>query len=299
MPDPGDTRTADFGFATIATGSRAYLEMAVDMVLSLRDFHDHPVCLLADRRAEEAARRDYPGIFDPVIRLTPRYRRTRTTKFALAELVPFAQTVFVDADSLVLGSLGSLINQTRVDRFFMMGSFLPAETDRRHHGIAVRALTAAFGLDSFFTCHAAAFGYQRAHARDFLAARRDIYTRGLDCRRWHRRGFVGDELAFGIAAARRGINLMATPCPVIWKEDLDRFRPGAPPAPLCHVHFRMPDDVMDWLMEGAAQRRRDAGLALRSAKAWRAKSENALGKNQAMLARRLLNSLTRPLSRAG
>ncbi len=269
-----------FGFVTIATGHLDYTEMAVDMALSLRRFHRDPICLLADASARAHVMANYPEVFDVIVELTPRYRPRRTSKFALAELVPFERAVFIDADTIVLSGLETLKRQTVLKNFFMMGSFLPADSLKTHHNIPVKALARAFELDSFFTSHSAALGYQRGYARSFLADCYDVHVTHLYRAKWRLRGFVGDELAIRVTAARRGMNFMEHPFPVIWPNEMADLRPGRRPKPLCHFHCAIPADTLDWLMAEVACNRARAGLPAVSEAAWRRKAEKSVKGNR-------------------
>ncbi|MEE9387266.1 MAG: hypothetical protein V3U96_01535 [Paracoccaceae bacterium] len=190
--------------------------------------------------------------------------------------MPFETAVFIDADTIVLGSLDILIKQAALKNFFMMGSFLPRDSTKTHHGIRVGLLMEEFGLDSFFTSHSAAFGYHRDYATSFLNDCYHIYVDGISKLKWRRQGFLGDELAFGIAAARNGMNIMEEPFPVLWSHELACLKPGAATKPLCHFHTCPSDEALNWLMSGVNKTRRNAGYRENSESAWRAKAKQTI-----------------------
>lgn len=263
---------APFGFVTIAMKGRDYAEMAVDMLLSLRAFHDDPVCLVADDICADIVEAEYPGLFDHVSRICGDNLVGHAAKFHLAECTPYDRALFIDADILVVGDLTIFKRQTGVEDMFMMGHFRRPEVWSYHHLLSIRKLCRAFGLSHFFASHSAFFGFQRHQTRGFFAEAKRIYLDELFRRPWLRRGMVGDEICFGVVGGRYGMARMVTPYPVMWNKDLKALTPGRPTGPLAHFHAAPSPDGLDWLMDGVIARREAAGLALGSDAAWRRKS---------------------------
>ncbi|MCB1480553.1 MAG: hypothetical protein KDJ55_00995 [Rhodobiaceae bacterium] len=267
------------GFATIAAGRLEYAEMAVDLALSLREHHDNPVCLVADDTCGQHVRRRYPGVFDLIADLPPRFdMRSTAMKFCLAEAVPYANAIFIDADTLVLSPLDKVIEQTLRHDFIMMGSFLLPDTNKKHHGYSVRMLIREFALEHYFTNHSGAFGYNRDYAASFLDDCIALYRNELYTLRNRMRGVVCDEIAFGIVAARRGMTQMSKPFPVMWGAELAEFDPGDIRKPLCHFHRPVSPAGLDWLMDEVKRRRLAQGLPAVSEKVWREQSGNHMRK---------------------
>ena len=262
----------ELGFVTVASGNIKYAEMAVDMALSLREQHSEPIWLVADEASARHVNQNYPGIFDGISLIPAGYDLVRTHKFAIAEAAPCKRGIFIDADTLVLAPLDKLIAKTRGHGFVMMGAFLPPDSDRKHHGRPVRGLIREFGLERYFTNHSAAFGYEREYARSFLRECHEVYTRRLYTLRHRLQGFVGDELAFGIVAARRGMEPMDKPFPVLWSNELARLQPHDTWKPLCHFINAPAQPALDWMMDEVRRRRRERGFALVSEQHWRQKA---------------------------
>ena len=92
----------EFGFVTVAMGPLKYLEMAVDMALSVRVFHDDPVCLLCDAPTMAIALEKYSEVFDPIVLIDTPLKHPLASNFLLAELAPFERGFYIDADVLAV-----------------------------------------------------------------------------------------------------------------------------------------------------------------------------------------------------
>jgi hypothetical protein len=154
----------------MAVGKSAYLELAVDMALSLRDHTTLPIALVTDERLGNVTARHYPRIFDDVKLLPPRFRRGSARKYGSAEASPFEETVFVDADCVVLGSLDEVFNVLRNHSLAMLGEYLTRADDRRHHGFSTRRLMDRFGLGRYLKTNSGIFAFRRSQALGILEA---------------------------------------------------------------------------------------------------------------------------------
>ncbi|HTR87342.1 MAG TPA: hypothetical protein VMI56_22860 [Reyranella sp.] len=238
--------------------------MAVDMALSLRQWHDEPIAIAGDAKAESYISGKYPGLFDHVVRLPALGPIGHAHKFSLAEVSPFRRSMFIDADTIVLGDLRAALAGVEDADFAMIGEFHAAPTDEVHHGIPVRTLIRDFGLDRYFSNHSGAFVFDRSYGRRFLAECMDVWRHEMSSplRR------MSDELSFGVAAARRGMVRMAEPYPCYWTDELRQLRPDNRWKPLCHLFKPPPPHVMAWLMAEVVARRRQSGLASLSVSHW-------------------------------
>lgn len=280
---------------TVARGSIRYAEMAVDMALSLRDWSTEPIILAADSASLAHVRDTYPRVFDDVVLLPARYgAEGRTSKFGLAEVTPLDRTLFIDADTLVLSDPGDVLDQAREADFLMMGSYRTAETDAAHHGFSVAGLIRDFGLERYFSNHSGAFAFERACGRSFLAECFRVYSEQLYRPSRRIRGFVGDELAFGVVAGRRGVTIMREPFPVYWQDELLQLRPDNRPKPFCHFYTSPPAEALDWLMAGVLERRRQFDVPGDSVAHWKRKA--AVGRFKVMTDR-VADTLHRTLRR--
>lgn len=92
------------GYITLATGPRQYLEMAINLLLSLK--HNDPkreVCLVIDEGSKLPP--EYEKLVDHVAYLSPKNGfHGCLNKLRVHELSPFDETMFVDADCLLVKS---------------------------------------------------------------------------------------------------------------------------------------------------------------------------------------------------
>lgn len=250
---------SEIGFMTLAFGSPDYAEMAVDMALSLREWHSEPLAIAVDDPTAAYIADRHPTVFDMVLRLPKDVPPGWASKLAIAEVSPFARTVFIDADIIVVGALHSLLaDAERVD-FAMIGGHLKSPTAELHAGVPIQDLIRQFGLARYFGNHSGTFVFERDYGRRFLAECSEVWSKELSLRPRRPSEFLSDELAFGVVAARRGMVTIRN-TPVYWWWDFQEPRPFTW-KPLCHLNQPPPHRTMKWLMAGAAERRRRAGLS--------------------------------------
>jgi len=264
--------SAHRGYLTLAARDPRYLEMAVDMALSLRAHTDLPVALAADDALAEVARTRYAAAFDTVRILPERFRRGRALKYGTAEASPFEETMFVDADCIVLGSLDDLFAVLATADMAMVGQHLTADDDVEHHGFSTASLMRRFGLSSYLKTNSGLFGFRRQPAlaimEECLACYTDEVLRRL---RWKALfgGWLGDELAFGIVGGRRSFGVLPEPRTMYWPEEFASLDLSRPTKPLLHMLWPLRPEQLDQLVEGTTSRRRAAGLPGDAAAHWR------------------------------
>jgi hypothetical protein len=251
------------GYLTLATGPRAYLEMAVDMTLSLRDHTTRPVALVADEPNAAVARDQYGSVFDHVTILPPEFRVQRARKYGVGEASPFEETAYVDADCLVLGSLEHAWDALSAHDLAFVGELLTTEDDENHHGFSTRKLMRTFGLDRYLKTNSGFFCFRTAPARvvmrEILACYMDearpTLRRQVLLGRW-----LGDEIAIGIVGGRRRLGALPKPAEMYWPDEFPSIDPDRPSKPLLHMIWPLPDDVLRRLCHEARGRRKAAGV---------------------------------------
>jgi hypothetical protein len=251
----------------MAYGASEYVEMAVDMVLSLREWHDEPVAIAVDASAEAHIGRHYPGLFDEVLPFPTSLPIGKACKFSFGEISPFPRTLYIDADTIVLTGLHQQLAEALESDFVMMGKYCTPPTAETQGGFSVSGLMRDFGLDRYFCNHSGAFMFEREYARDFLAECLHVWVHEHPTPLSR----LSDEVTFGIVAARRGMTTMREPYPVYWWNELRSLDPSNRWKPLCHLFRQPPPNVMQWLMGEVIQRRRKAGLSSISVEHWRRK----------------------------
>ena len=105
------------GILTIAHGKPRYLRMARNLALSLKQHApDMPRAVVTD-----APEGYFEGYYDVIIPHDPSYGRNVEQKLHLDLYSPFQQTLFIDADSLLCGSLHPIFDQYRGKTFITPG----------------------------------------------------------------------------------------------------------------------------------------------------------------------------------
>jgi hypothetical protein len=250
--------------------------MAVDMALSLRQHTTLPIALAADDALAAEAKGRYAAAFDEITLVPDRFRRGRALKFGAAEASPFDQTMFVDADCIVLGSLEHLWASLETADVAMTGEHLTAGDDRRHHGFSTRALIHRFRLDTYLKTNSGLFCFERTPALAILEECRVCHeTEVLRQLRWQTLlgRWLGDEIAFGIVGGRRRLGTLPVPHAMYWPEEFATLDLDRPTKPLLHMLWPLDPHQLERLVAGTAARRRAAGLPGDAGAPWREESK--------------------------
>lgn len=278
------------GYLTLATGREGFLEMAVDMALSLREHTALPIAVATDGPLGALARRDYAAAFDEVTSIPPRFLEGRVRKFGAAEASPFDETVFVDADCVVLGPLDHLFAPLAEHDMAMLGEQLAPDHDENHHGFSTRALMRRFGLQRYLKTNSGVFAFRTAPAVEIMDACRTCF---LEEARPRLRGsillgrWLGDEIAFGIVGGRRGLGTLPPPHVMYWPHEFETLDLGHPAKPLLHLIWPPTAEVLETLLRGMRERRERAGIGGSGEAHWRAEVEklHAMARRRRLLER--------------
>lgn len=109
------------GFCTIATGSYEYSKLAHNLLLSYRRFstEKYPFTVITDKTNELLEQ------FDDVIIINDS-NRSFLDKLLLFQIIPYDETIFIDADSLAYGDLGRIFEYFEdADDVSCLGKTLP------------------------------------------------------------------------------------------------------------------------------------------------------------------------------
>ena len=248
----------------MAVGRRRYLEMAVDMALSLREHDDRPIALAADATLGRAARECYGPVFDEVTEIPGRFLDGRAIKYGAAAASPFAETMFVDSDCFVLGSLDYLWSGLDGADMAMLGELLTEHEDENHHGFSTRSLMRRFGLDHYLKTNSGIFCFRTDAALEimetclvtFLEEIRPSLRGGI-----LRGGWVGDEIGFGVVGGRRKLGTLPFPQPMYWPQEFRAIDLDRPSKPLLHFIWPPGPAVVGRLLRDAADRRAAVGVS--------------------------------------
>ena len=255
----------------MAVGKPRFLEMAVDMALSLREHTSHPIALASDPELAARSRKLYPRVFDEVTLLPSRFRAS-ARKYGTAEASPFEETMYVDADCIVLGSLDHFWGSLEHSDLAMVGSRLTADDDTRHHGFSTRRLIRRFRLERYLKTNSGLFCFRRSAAVDIMEECLDCFlNEARPALRWQilLGRWLGDEVAFGIVGGRRGIRTLPAPSPMYWPAEFNGLDLSAPGKPLLHFIWPPPPTVVDAVVAGTVARRRAADVPGDAESHWR------------------------------
>jgi hypothetical protein len=255
------------GFVTLAVGHRRYLEMAVDLALSVAEHCQSPISLVADEALGRLASDEFSGVFDSIIRLPARFHIQKAEKFGVVGVSPYEEGLFLDADCIVLGSLDPLWPDSHDAEVILPGELLTPVEDRAHHGFSTRALMARFELSLYLKSNSGCFFFRRTRAEAGME----------ECLRWHRDlllrelkgGFLGDELALGIVGGLRGWGVFDQPGPMLWPEELAKLDPENPGKSVCHFLGPLSKKAARSMELAVERRRSEAGLPGGSWRHWR------------------------------
>lgn len=263
------------GYLTLATGRRAFLEMAADMALSLREHTELPVGVVTDRTLAEVARERFVPAFDAVTVLDDRFLEGRLRKYGVASASPFEEAVFVDADCIVLGSLDHLFGALDEHDVAMLGELLTYDDDENHHGFSTRRLMKRFGLERYLKTNSGLFAFRRDRAVGVMEAFRTCFVEEVRPLRWSilLGRWIGDEIAIGIVGGRLGLGTLPLPHAMFWPHEFAELDVDDPAKPLLHFIWPPPEDVLERLLTDIRGRRRAAGLPEDSAEHWTAEVE--------------------------
>lgn len=265
------TEAPSRGFLTLATGREAFLEMAVDMALSLREHTRLPVALATDEALAGIAATRFHGVFDSTALVPDRFLQGRVRKYGVAEASPFDEVVFIDADCVVLGSLDHLFDALAHDDVALLGEQLTLDDDENHHGFSTRRLMERFGLDRYLKTNSGVFAFRRQPAVAIMEEWRRCFLEEVHPRlRWSllKGAWLGDEIAIGVVGGRLGLGTLPPPHVMYWPHEFDALDLDDPVKPLLHFIWPPPDAVFQRLTAEMAERRRAAGIPPAASAPW-------------------------------
>ncbi len=255
----------------MAVGSRRFLEMAIDMTLSLREHTGHGVAIVVDEAIHGVVRDLYPTVFDHVCPLPERFRDGRALKYGLASVSPFDETAFVDADCIVLGSLEHAWSALDEGDFAFLGETLTASDNENHHGFSTRSLMRSFDLDRYLKTNSGFFVFRTAKALDVMDEMRDSYLHEIRPRlRWQivLGRWVGDEIGIGVVGGRHGLGTLPKPAEMYWPKEIETIDLNAPTKPLLHWIWPLQPHDFEVITERARARRTEMGVLDTGSEHW-------------------------------
>ena len=260
------------GYLTMAVRKPRYVEMAVDMALSLREHTRLPIAIAVDEGLASGVSERYGSVFDQIVLVPDRFLDGRALKYGTAAATPFEETMFVDADCFVLSSLEGLWGVLDHSDMAMVGEQLTVSQDQNHHGFSTRTLMRRFSLKLYLKTNSGLFCFRREPALQIMEECLECYLHearpklrwSLLFGRW-----LGDEIAFGIVGGRRGIKVFPDPSPMYWPNEFEGLDPSHPTKPLLHMIWPPAPTTLDALVTAARERREASGVCGDGEPHWR------------------------------
>ena len=245
-------------YLTIATEDPRYLEMAVDLALSLRAWDTKPVVLAADPGLAAAARARYGRVFDDVAVIPDRYREGWLRKFCAGVVCDFEELVYLDADCLVIADPAPIWAGAGPGPITLVGERLAPSERVYHGGYSTRWIARRLELPCYLKNNGGLFHFRRDGGQDALEACRDAYLDELPARLSHRLMpwlQPVDEHAFAVVGARLGFSVFPEPGPMYWGEERYALPERGPTKPVLHFIGSVPPAALDPILAGVRMRR--------------------------------------------
>jgi hypothetical protein len=230
-----DSSVARTGIVTAAFGRRKYIEMAVDLALSLRTVTSLPIAIITDSRLALVIERSYKKVFDQVIVVDSSARPIGREAYVLAKAFamkasPFRISLFLDADMVCFSTPDRLLDGIDDDVVRVSGSYHSAAScgDRTHHGMPIAQLIDEFGIDWYAYTSLAAIAFGKTGGDRLASLLLDSYSI------WKERmsalgDAVNDEILIAMLGRVTGLTFPAVPNPTYQRLDMS---------------FRVTDDYM-------------------------------------------------------
>ncbi|MCW5773767.1 MAG: hypothetical protein KIT16_19150 [Rhodospirillaceae bacterium] len=244
------------GYITVASGSRRYLDMAIDLALSLRAFDDKPVALVLEDALRCTASPAELAVFDHLLALPPDFP-AYLGKLATPYVTPFERTFFVDADSVAVGPLGEVWSALEGLGFAAQGKYVGRDDDYSHNQLSTAALCRHFGIARYLRHNSGVFYFENEAGKAVSQACLDLWIHGFG------RKMPFDEPLRAIVADRMGIATMPKPYPMAWGPSY--VTPQFPKYSLVHFMAPVRADTLTWILRDVRRRREAAGLPWREA----------------------------------
>lgn len=196
MPEP---ERAQRGVLTIAHGDQKYIEQAKALARSIRiHSSDVPVALATDTDTTSG------GLFDAVTRRDFSQLDPLLSKLRMYEFSPFEQTLFIDADSLVVAPLEPVFEAFDGKRFSVFGAAEYTTPDWFHDIQAVEEITGSDGLPGF---NGGIYYFEKPGAEKIFESAEDLTSsyHKLRIGSFGVEGQKGEEPLLSIAMAQEGI----------------------------------------------------------------------------------------------
>ncbi len=257
------------GYITAASNHIRHLQMAVDLRLSLRDIDPEREFALVVDDAIAPQLTKFPGVFDHVFVIPEAVNIGHSSKVYTGRISPFEQTLFIDADCIVLDKLDGLWAALQAKDFCVPGEYVTKDDTRHHHNFQIAKLCEIFALESYYWASSPIYYFNDA-GREVMNEIHAIYCEELPrsrITRWDT-GTPPDEIAFAIVGSRLGFKEFPPIQTLIKQKDLASWTTGGHPHEIYHCTMCPRFSVLAQLMNAIARRRAAHQLPQGSRRYW-------------------------------
>lgn len=193
------------GVITVAFGGRRYVEMSIDLALSVKKNSNLPITLVTSTVTKDQLNIRSKNFFNSVIVEERLDNKKGSQAFVEGKLAclrhsPYLQTLFMDSDTILCRSPTGLLAQSTPDRLNAFGYSLSKSECQTHNknGVPVRQLLELLNTDQFTSFFLCAFIFYSSFSREMA---NDLWERDTKIRpKLTELGDVlFDEVLFGLS----------------------------------------------------------------------------------------------------
>lgn len=258
------------GFITLAFG-KEYAEMAIDLALSVKEFHDEPISILADKVAADHIKKYNPSPFDQIHTIRDKIHPWGA-KFLIGNHCKYDRAAFIDCDIIFLKHT-NFLSYPLSKPLAMFGAYMDRGTSFKTY-FDSSEIFEDFKLERYFWATSGIFFFDNQQAKPFFEDCLKFYKNGIRAYPKYYSKSIPDELVIGVIGQQ--YDIQSINCPTIhpWPM-LDRLKDLSPDDhdwPSIHVFAPISEAYLSNLLAKINDRRRAHNFPQTSEKVWRNKA---------------------------
>ncbi len=258
------------GYITVAAGSLRYVDMAVDLALSLKEKDDKAIALILDPELKPRVSSRSLSVFDHVATHSHPIERKYLSKLAIGHISPFDRTIFLDADMLAVHAPGEFWTRLERYRFAVQGEYLTQADHRSHYRVKTNELMKDFMVNRYLKCGSAFMYFEKNAGIRIMDDCRQLARRWIGDKRLSTKykinRFFSHEWILGIVGGALDNAIIDEP--LAFPYDIAAVTPRAFTTPFIHVGKPPGAALMAYLQTAITCRRKQFGIPLTSWPAW-------------------------------
>jgi hypothetical protein len=258
------------GFLTLAYGER-YAEMALDLALSVKEFHQEPISIVADKKATNRLNRYLPSPFDKIITVNDPIHPWGAKLLAPLNC-PYSHAAFIDCDVLFLRKSNFLEYEFKCP-LAMYGAYMAPEDEFQTYFHSKDIFT-DFKLKRYFWATSGIFFFKTATAAPFFKECYNFYTEGIKSYPRYSSQSLADEFTIGVMSNTFTIDSIKCETVHPWPmaDKLADLQLDDSQWPVLHIFSPVNEPYMKKIISDITNRRRNHGFSLNSEQIWRNKA---------------------------